>query len=77
MKKIKGKTKMSKKTKKTYGREETKPNDNVWRMRGNKTYLGFAGQRVQSSRTDREGVQEADEKRNGREEGMGDFKGNC
>jgi hypothetical protein len=74
--KIRGRQKCQK-TKKTHGREETKPNDNVWRMRRNKTYLSVARQRVQSSRTDREGVEEADEKRTGRDEGMGDFKGNC
>jgi hypothetical protein len=72
-----GADKNVKRQKKTHGREETKPNDNVWRMRRNKTYLSVARQRVQSSRTDREGVEEADEKRTGRDEGMGDFKGNC
>jgi hypothetical protein len=34
-------------------------NENVWRMRRNKTYLRFGRQRVQSSRIDREGVQES------------------
>jgi hypothetical protein len=71
-----GADKMSK-TQETYGREEAKPNENVWRMRRNNTYLSVARQRVQSSRTDREGVEEADEKRTESDEGMYDFKGNC
>jgi hypothetical protein len=53
------------KTQATYGRGETKPNENVWRMRRNNTYLSVARQRVQSSRIDREGVEEADEKEPG------------
>jgi hypothetical protein len=59
--KIKSKTKMSKRQKKKKRTDERiqNQNENVWRMRRNKTYLRFGRQRVQSSRTDREGVQES------------------